>query len=66
MMDGWAHVVAYLIKMAGASESSGFHAWAVVLSRLGSARFGLAQQRFDQIGRAKPNQTMARGLRHGS
>jgi hypothetical protein len=33
----------------------------VVLSRLGSARFGLAQQRFDQIGRAKPNQTMACG-----
>jgi hypothetical protein len=37
-----------------------------VLSWLGSAQFGLAQQRFDQIGQAKPNQTVACGLSHGS
>jgi hypothetical protein len=38
----------------------------IVLSRLGLARFGSAQQRFDQIGQAKPNQTVACGLSHGS
>ena len=39
---------------------------AVVLSQLGLARFGLAQQQFDQIGQAKPNQTVAYSLSHGS
>jgi hypothetical protein len=38
----------------------------IVLSWLGLARFGSAQQRFDQIGQAKPNQTVACGLSHGS
>jgi hypothetical protein len=39
---------------------------AVVLPWLSLAQFGSAQQLFDQIGQAKPNQTMACSLSHGS